>query len=307
MKKLVSLALVLCTCLALLAGCGSDAENSSSESSISSNTEASENSESADTAESETDTKELPNGTVKDSIESQAAKLKDGTVEVEVLTSEKIGDYLDICVYLNFVSYGSEDEISEEFVSFAENVCKGFETDFAYASADFTLYVDKEYAASFDVSFENGRFISPLGAVVLDESYQMVDSRVKSSSYFSDSESNSSLKGLIKYFNADTTTDVEDGSAMIYIPVEEVTAENLYSVASIFLDEDRLSELYVEMEVSRTFSNLDRYVFRVCTTDQEQILDFIYEYNSDTMLDFDATMEYNEKYAKEIAEFSDMT
>lgn len=48
MKKLVSLALVLCMCVALLAGCGSDAENSSSESSISSNTAASENSESAE-------------------------------------------------------------------------------------------------------------------------------------------------------------------------------------------------------------------------------------------------------------------
>ena len=57
------------------------------------------------------------------------------------------------------------------------------------------------------------------------------------------------------------------------------------------------------MEASRIFSKLDRYVFRVCTTDQEKILDFIYEYNSDTMLDFDATMEYNEKYAKEIANF----
>lgn len=307
MKKLVSLALVLCMCLALLVGCSSGTENSSSESSVSSDTETSESFQSADTTESKTDTKKLPDGTVKNSIEAQAAKLKDGTAEAEVLSSEKIGDYLDISVYLNFAGYENKEGISEEFVSFAENVCKDFETDFAYASADFTLYVDEEYVASFAASFEDGYFTSPLGAVVLDETYQMIDARVRSSSYFTGSEGSSSLEGLAEYFNTDVTTDIVDGNAMIYIPVEEVTAENLYSVASIFFDEDRSSELYVEMEASRIFSNLDRYVFRVCTTDQEQILDFIYEYNSDTMLDFDTTMEYNDKYAKEIAEFSDMT
>lgn len=307
MKKLVSLALTLCMCLCLLAGCGSGTEGSSSESSVSSDTETSESFQSADTTESKTDTKKLPDGTVKNSIEVQAAKLKDGTAEAEVLSSEKIGDYLDISVYLNFTGYENKEGISEEFVSFAENVCKDFETDFAYASADFTLYVDEEYVASFVASFEDGYFTSPLGAVVLDETYQMIDTRVRSSSYFTGSEGSSSLEGLAEYFDTDVTTDIVDGNAMIYIPVEEVTAENLYSVASIFFDEDRSSELYVEMEASRIFSNLDRYVFRVCTTDQEQILDFIYEYNSDTMLDFDTTMEYNDKYAKEIAEFSDMT
>lgn len=307
MKKLVSLALTLCMCLALLVGCSSGTEDSSSESSVSSDTETSESFQSADTTESKTDTKKLPNETVKNSIEAQAAKLKDGTAEAEVLSSEKTGDYLDISVYLNFAGYENQEGISEEFVSFAENVCKDFETDFAYASADFTLYVDEEYVASFAASFEDGYFTSPLGAVVLDETYQMIDTRVRSSSYFTGSEGSSSLEGLAEYFNTDVTTDIVDGNAMIYIPVEEVTAENLYSVASIFFDEDRSSELYVEMEASRIFSNLDRYVFRVCTTDQEQILDFIYEYNSDTMLDFDATMEYNDKYAKEIAEFSDMT
>lgn len=307
MKKFGSLALVLCMCLAFLMGCSSNTENSSAESSVSSDTETSENSESVDITESKTDVKKLPDGTVKDSIDAQAAKLVDGTVEVEVLTSDKIGDYLDICVYLNFAGYENEAAVSEEFVSFAENACKDFETDFGYASADYTLYVDRKYTASFVASFENGHFISPLGAVVLDETYQMVDSRVRTSSYFSNSEDNSSLEGLSEYFDTDVTTDVVDDSAMIYIPVEKVTAENLYSVAGIFFDDDRLSELYVEMEASRIFSKLDRYVFRVCTTDQEKILDFIYEYNSDTMLDFDATMEYNDKYAKEIAEFSDMT
>lgn len=72
MKKLVPLALVLCMCLALLAGCGSDAENSSSESSISSNTETSESSvsteensdtsnESSDASDENSDANELIN------------------------------------------------------------------------------------------------------------------------------------------------------------------------------------------------------------------------------------------------------
>jgi len=44
MKKFGSLALVLCMCLAFLAGCSSNTENSSAESSVSSDTETSENS-----------------------------------------------------------------------------------------------------------------------------------------------------------------------------------------------------------------------------------------------------------------------
>lgn len=301
MKKLISSMLVLCMCLALLVGCDSGTESSDSSATV-----VSENSISSNSTENDTDTKELPDRAVKDSIEAQATKLKDGTVEVEVLTSDKIGDYLDICVYLNFAGYENEEAVSEEFVSFAENACKDFETNFAYASADFTLYVDKEYVASFVASFEDGYFTSPLGAVVLDETYQMIDTRVSSSSYFTGSESGSSLEGLTEYFDTDVTTNIVNGNAMIYIPVETVTAESLYSVASIFFDEGRSSELYVEMEASRIFSDLDRYVFRVCTIDQEKILDFIYEYNSDTMMDFDVTMEYNEKYAEEIAKFSDM-
>lgn len=198
MKKFGSLALVLCMCLAFLMGCSSNTENSSAESSVSSDTETSENSESVDITESKTDVKKLPDGTVKDSIDAQAAKLVDGTVEVEVLTSDKIGDYLDICVYLNFAGYENEAAVSEEFVSFAENACKGFETNFGYASADYTLYVDEKYVASFDASFENGHFIFPEKAIVLDEAYQMVNSEIKQSSYFKSADEDANANNLIE-------------------------------------------------------------------------------------------------------------
>lgn len=197
MKKLVSLALVLCMCMALLAGCGSDAENSSSESSISSNTEASENSESADTAESETDTKELPNGTVKDSIESQAAKLKDGFVESEVVPFDVTGDFITVSVKLNSTGYKDEEDIANEFVSFAENVCKDIENDFPYSSVEFMLYVDNSRVASIAASLINEHFTIPLDAVIRDNNYQIVDSKIKQSSYFKSSSENSDANQLI--------------------------------------------------------------------------------------------------------------
>lgn len=197
MKKLVSLVLTLCMCLSLLAGCGSDAENSSSESSISSNTEASENSESADTAESETDTKELPNGTVKDSIESQAAKLKDGFVESEVVPFDVTGDFITVSVKLNSTGYKDEEDIANEFVSFSENVCKDIEMDFPYSSVEFMLYVDNSHVVSIAASLINGHFTIPLDAVVRDDNYQIVDSKVKQSSYFASSNEGSDANELI--------------------------------------------------------------------------------------------------------------
>lgn len=314
MKKLVPLALVLCMCLALLAGCGSDAENSSSESSVDSTVksveEASENSDSSssDTEDVDASFEELPDGDIKDAITSASANLHDGTAFGKLLfISETDTTSVSVDVKINSSSYADKDEIAEEFVSFAEELCSACEDDFSYSSLGFSLYVDNEYIAILNTTLSNGHFYAPLGAMVMDDSYSQLASLVEYSSDFATADENSDLEGLKEYFNSDTTTDVVDGTAMIYIPVEKVTAENLYSVAGIFFDDDRSSELYMEMGVSRTFSKLDRYVFRVCTADQEQILDFIYEYNSDTILDFDATMEYNEKYAKEIAEFSDMT
>ena len=314
MKKFGSLALVLCMCLAFLAGCSSNTENSSAESSVDSKVESvgedSENSDSSSSDMEDVDAsfEELTDGDIKDAIASAAVNLHDGTAMGKLLfISETDTSSVYVDVKINSSSYADKDEIAEDFVSFAEELCSACEADFPYSSLGFSLYVDDEYIAILSTTLSNGHFLVPLGVTVMDDSYSELDFLVEHSTYFAAADENSSLESLIEYFNADTTTEVDAGSAMIYIPIEEVTAENIYSVASIFFDEDRSSELYMEMEASRIFSNLDRYVFRVCTTDQEQILDFIYEYNSDTMLDFDATMEYNEKYAKEIAEFSDMT
>lgn len=314
MKKFGSLALVLCMCLAFLAGCSSNTENSSAESSVDSKAEsvaeASENSDSSSSKTEDIDAsfEELSDGNIKDAIASAAANLHDGTAFGKLLfISETNTTSVSVDVKINSSSYADKDEIAEEFVSFAEELCSACEDDFSYSSLGFSLYVDDEYIAILNTTLSNGHFYAPLGVIVMDDSYSQLTFLVEYSSNFATADENSDLEGLREYFNSDTTTDVVAGTAMIYIPVEKVTAENLYSVAGIFFDDDRSSELYMEMESSRIFSKLDRYVFRVCTTDQEKILDFIYEYNSDTMLDFDATMEYNEKYAKEIAEFSDMT
>lgn len=314
MKKMVSLALVLCMCLAFLTGCGSGMENSSTESSVDSEVESVvESSEDPDSSSSDVENlgasfKELPDGDIKNAIASAAANLHDGTAFGKLLSiSETDTTSVSVQVKINSSSYADKDEIAEEFVSFAEELCSDCEDDFPYSSLGFSLYVDDEYIAILNTTLSNGHFYAPLGVTVMDDSYSQLAFLVEYSSSFATANENSALEGLIEYFNADTTTDVVDGSAMIYIPVEEVTAENLYSAAGIFFDDDRLSKLYIEMEASRAFSKLDRYVFRVCTTDKEKILDFIYEYNSDAMMDFDATIEYNEKYAKEIAEFSDMT
>lgn len=314
MKKMVSLALVLCMCLALLTGCGSGTEGSSSESSVDSKAESvAEASENSDSSSSDVENlgasfKELPDGDIKNAIASAAANLHDGTAVGKLLfISETNTTSVSVDVKINSSSYADKNEIAEEFVSFAEELCSDCEDDFPYSSLGFSLYVDDEYIAILNTTLSNGHFYAPLGVTVMDDSYSQLTFLVEYSSNFAAADENSDLEGLKEYFNSDTTTDVVDSTAMIYIPVEKVTAENLYSAADIFFDDDRLSKLYMEMEVSRTFSKLDRYVFRVCTTNKEKILDFIYEYNSDSMMDFDATMEYNKKYAKEIAEFSDMT
>lgn len=314
MKKFVSLALVLCMCLAFLSGCGSGTEGSYSESSVDSKVESvAEVSENSDTPSSDTEDVgasygELSDSDIKDAIASAAANLHDGTAIGKLLfISETNTTSISVDVKINSSSYTDKDEIAEEFVAFAEELCSACEDDFSYSSLGFSLYVDDEYIAILDTTLSNGHFYAPLGVIVMDDSYSQLAFLVEYSSNFATADENSDLEGLKEYFNSDTTTDVVDGTAMIYIPVEKVTAENLYSVANIFFDEDRSSELYMEMEASRIFSNLDRYVFRICTTDQEKIMDFICEYNSDTIMDFDATMECNEKYAKEIAEFSDMT
>lgn len=193
MKRFVSLALVFCMCLTLLAGCGSDTESS-----VPSDTETSESSASTNTDESDTDTKELPDGTVKDSIEAQAAKLKDGTAESEVVSFDLTGDFITVSVKLNSASYKDEEDIANEFVSFSENVCKDIEMDFPYSSVEFMLYVDNSHVVSIAASLINGHFTIPLDAVIRDDNYQIVDSKVKQSSYFASSNEGSDANELIE-------------------------------------------------------------------------------------------------------------
>lgn len=197
MKKFGSLALVLCMCLAFLAGCSSNTENSSAESSVSSDTETSESSASTNGDQSDTDRKELPDGTVKNSIEAQAAKLKDGTAESEVVSFDLTGDFITVSVKLNSASYIDEEDISNEFVSFAENVCKDMEMDFPYSSVEFMLYVDDSHVVSIAASLINEHFTIPLDAVIRDDNYQIVDSKIKQSSYFASSNEDSNTNELI--------------------------------------------------------------------------------------------------------------
>lgn len=312
MKKLISAMLCLAMCLSLFVGCSSVPEESLDSDTISSEAGVSENSNpsssgTSDEESMEVSSEELPDGAIKDAISSAAVNLQSGTASGELMFSSEIDNpSVSVKVEINSASYEDKDEIAENFVSFAEELCSACEIDFPYSSLGFSLYVDDDYVALLTTSLSNGHFYAPLGVVIMDDDYSQLDFLVEYSSYFAAANENSSLEGFIEYFNSDTTTEVSLGSAIIHIPIEEVTADNIYAVAKIFYDEEESTDLYMEMEVSRAYSKLDRYVFDICTTDQEQVVDFIFEYSSDEMLDFETDVEYNEKYAKEIAEFSDM-
>lgn len=92
---------------------------------------------------------------------------------------------------------------------------------------------------------------------------------------------------------------------MVYIPIEEVTGDNILNAYHVFTDEDEILSLYATIELCKIYTDLETYIFSVCTTDGEQGIDITLTC-TDEKYEYDIDMDYNDKYYSAVSDFNDL-
>lgn len=206
MKKFVSLALVFCMCLTLLAGCGEDSSTNDSQNSL-----VSESSQADDTSDGET---ALTGGEVYDSLVSIFPQ-----VEVFEVTS-KTGKY-NLSVYVQ----PEDEEIEDAFLSYAQmirNAALSIPCQEAWADKGFSKIIFR-YDPSADVAKIPKQEIFYLELEPCDSVYRIIPDSIgeKYSNYVSYIESYKKLdktvflserksKAMLEAFATAKLTDLYD-------------------------------------------------------------------------------------------------
>lgn len=194
MKRCLTFLLAACILCGVLVGCSSapdTSQQSSSSSDISSNV--TDDSESTDSSATE-----LPDGPVKDAINTASQTLLNGTASGKLMEE---GESIAVWVETQSSGYANKEELSSNFVEFIEEFCSNCETDFPYTGVGFSLFVDDDIVAMVTPLFKEGKFILQSDPLIVNDEYSQIKSLVSNSAYFS---GGGKLQDIIsdKYFTA---------------------------------------------------------------------------------------------------------
>lgn len=300
MKRCLTFLLAACILCGVLVGCSSapdTSQQSSSSSDISSNV--TDDSESTDSSATE-----LPDGPVKDAINTASQTLLNGTASGKLMEE---GESIAVWVETQSSGYANKEELSSNFVEFIEEFCSNCETDFPYTGVGFSLFVDDDIVAMVTPLFKEGKFILQSDPLIVNDEYSQIKSLVSNSAYFSGASEEYSFDGFKEIFNDNTTGEIVNNYAIIHIPVDPATAENIYPLLDVFYDTDSMTDLFVQMEMTRIFErDVDNFTFQFCTTSGEWVLEYYYNSAGDEMFNYDTGVDYNQAFESEILKLYEM-
>lgn len=300
MKRCLTFLLAACILCGVLFGCSSspgDSQQSSSSSDVNSNV-------ADDSGSTDSSATELPDGPVKDAINTAAQTLSNGTASGKLMGE---GESIAVWVETQSSGYANKEELSSNFVEFIEEFCSSCETDFPYTGVGFSLFVDDDIAAMVTPLFKEGKFILQSDPLIVNDEYSQIKSLVNNSAYFSEANTEYSFDGFKEVFNGDTTGEIVNDYAIIHIPVDPATAENIYPLLQVFYDLDSMTDLFVQMEMTRFFEeDVNNFIFQFCTTSGEWVLEYYYVSAGNEMFDYDTSVDYNQAYEPEILKLYEM-
>lgn len=268
-----------------------------------------ESSDYEDSEDEDVEFEDITDETTLSAIKAAEGNLSDGSISGHITKTADNEQTLSITISLNASSYNSKEEIAEEFISASETFLKKCEANFLYSDVFFTFSTDTGTLAIFSADYKQGQFIpSIIGVHVLQEEYSnAMEKAYNSSSYFQKEHNNSLLYSVAEVFGDNVSTEVSGNKAIFSIPIESPTAQDLYSAAYVFFDEEAYLNLITKIEVSKyLIDTINIYTFRFTTKDGEKIMDIILTSQEDSVFDYTADYDFNEDFIDIISEVTDM-
>lgn len=253
---------------------------------------------------------DITDETTLSAMDAVEKSLFDGTISGYISTNSLDNTPgVTISISLNPASYDTKDKIAEEFITCSEIFLKKCEGSFLYSDVCFMFYMDKNMIAMLSAQYENEKFTSGIAALyVSQEDYSVsMETAYNNSLYFQNGYNRSFLDSVSEIFGDNVSTEVNGNQAIFSIPIESPTAEDLYSAAYIFFDEEACSNLITKIAASKAFADaINIYTFRFTTKDGEKIMDIILISQEDSVFDYTTDYDFNEDFIDIISEVTDM-